>query len=145
MSVSRDHVLPGSQACLPMRTAESFSSRRLAFFAQTGVKESVRSRGALLGRAANDVLKDAGFAPNKLTEAREDATLLDHFARLAIELGRLPVYSELRLKKRTDPSFPNDKTFSRLGKKSQLLLRLYEHCATRFRIRGSDAFDSGRT
>ncbi len=127
MSVSRDHILREVK-----RTADANGGKplgRLAFFAETGVKES-DWRGRFWARW-NDVLKDAGFAPNKLTEAREDATLLDHFARLAIELGRLPVYSELRLKKRTDPSFPNDKTFSRLGKKSQLLLRLYEHCATR--------------
>jgi hypothetical protein len=55
--------------------------------------------------------------------------LLAHFADLALELGRLPVYSELRLKKRTDPSFPNDKTFMRLGSKAQLLAKLRQHCS----------------
>lgn len=50
------------------------------------------------------MLRDAGFGPNKLTEAREDEVLLERFAELAIELGRLPVYSEIRLKKRSDPA-----------------------------------------
>jgi hypothetical protein len=75
------------------------------------------------------VLKDAGFGPNSLVEARPHEVLLAHFADLALELGRLPVYSELRLKKRTDPSFPNDKTFMRLGSKAQLLAKLRQHCS----------------
>lgn len=85
---------------------------------------------ALLG-ALDDVLEEAGFGPNKLNGAKDDAVLLDSFAALATELGRMPVYSELRLKKQTDPSFPNDKTFARFGTKTQLLTRVYEHCAER--------------
>lgn len=102
------------------------ASRLGAFLTETGIRES-DWRGRYWARW-NDVLKDAGFGPNKLTEAREDPVLLNRFADLAIELGRLPVYSELRLRKRTDPSFPNDKTFARFGTKAQLLTRLYEHC-----------------
>jgi hypothetical protein len=126
MSISRDHILREVK-----RTAETNGGKplgRLAFFTETGIKES-DWRGRFWARW-NEVLKDAGFRPNKLTEAREDAVLLERFAELAIELGRLPVYSELRLKKRTDPSFPNDKTFARFGTKAQLLTRLYEHCAS---------------
>lgn len=99
---------------------------RLAFFTATGIKES-DWRGRFWVRW-NEVLKDAGFGPNTLTEARSETTLLNHFADLALELGKLPVYSELRLKKRTDSTFPNDKTFTRLGNKAQLLGKLHHHC-----------------
>jgi hypothetical protein len=79
----------------------------------------------------SDVLRDAGFEPNQLVEPRDDATLLKRFADLAMELGRIPVSSEMRLKKRSDPDFPNDKTFSRaFGNKNQLLERLREYCST---------------
>jgi hypothetical protein len=127
MSISRDHILREVK-----RTAEANGGNplgRLAFFTKTGIKES-DWRGRFWARW-KEVLKDAGFGPNKLTEARDDAVMLERFAELAVELGRLPVYSELRLKKRTDPSFPNDKTFARFGTKTQLLTRLYEHCASK--------------
>jgi hypothetical protein len=125
MSVTRDHILVEVK-----RTAAANGGKplgRLAFFNETGIRES-DWRGRFWARW-NEVLRDAGFGPNKLTEGREDSVLLDRFAGLAIELGRLPVNSEIRLKKRTDPSFPNDKTYSRFGNKIQLLNRLHDHCA----------------
>lgn len=124
MTVSRDDILREVR-----RTAEGNGGKplgRLAFFNQTGIRES-DWRGRFWARW-NDVLKDAGFGPNSLIEARDDADLLDRFADLALELGRLPVNSELRLKKRTDPSFPNDKTYGRFGSKHQFLARLLDHC-----------------
>jgi Meiotically up-regulated gene 113 len=126
MSVMRDHILAEVQ-----RTAAANDGKplgRLAFFAETGIKES-DWRGRFWVRW-NEVLKDAGFGPNKLTEAREDSVLLDRYAELAVELGRLPVYAEIRRRKRTDPTFPNDKTYARFGTKAQLLGKLYEHCSS---------------
>lgn len=124
MSIDRDHILREVQRTAKVNGGKPLG--RLAFLTETGIKES-DWRGRFWARW-NEVLKDAGFGPNKLVEARDDEVLLDCFAKLALELERLPVYSELRLKKRTDPSFPNDKTFARFGTKSQLLMRLYEHC-----------------
>jgi hypothetical protein len=126
MGFTKDHILAEVR-----RTAVANGGKplgRLAFFAETGIRES-DWRGRHWVRW-NDVLREAGFSPNKLTEARADSVLLNCFADLAIELGRLPVNSELRLRKRTDPTFPNDKTFARFGPKAQLLGRLYEHCST---------------
>jgi len=127
MSIHRDHILREVK-----RTAEANGGKplgRAAFLAETGIKES-DWRGRFWARW-NEVLKDAGYGPNKLNEARDDAVLLERFAELAIELDRLPVYSELRLKKRTDPSFPNEKAYARFGTKAQLLTQVYEHCAAR--------------
>jgi hypothetical protein len=125
MSLSREHILQEIQ-----RTAQANGGKplgRLSFFTETGIKEA-DWRGRFWARW-NDVLKDAGFGPNKLTEAREDDVLLERYAMLAMELGRLPVNSELRLKKRSDFSFPNDKTFARFGTKAQFLLRFRKYCA----------------
>jgi hypothetical protein len=120
MSISRDHILQEVR-----RTAEANGGKplgRLSFFTETGIKES-DWRGRYWVRW-NDVLRDAGFGPNVLVEARNDDTLLDRLAALTLELGHVPVNSEMRLKKRTDDTFPNEKTYSRFGTKSQLLARL---------------------
>lgn len=125
MTVTKDEILREVQ-----RTAAANGGKplgRLAFFRQTGIREN-DWRGRFWARW-NEVLKDAGFGPNTLVEARPEEVLLKHFADLALELERLPVYSELRLKKRVDPSFPNDKTFMRLGTKPQLLAKLREYCS----------------
>lgn len=125
MAISRDHILKEVQ-----RTAAENGGKplgRLAFYTQTGIKEA-DWRGRYWARW-NEVLRDAGYGPNSLVKAREDEVLLDRLASLAVELGRIPVASEMRLKKRTDPTFPNDKTYARFGSKAQLLNRLRAYAA----------------
>ncbi len=56
------------------------------------------------------------------------AELLEKYAKLTQELGRLPVHGDLLLKARTDPEFPSHSTFSRLGTKSQIVIQLVEYC-----------------
>lgn len=75
--------------------------------------------------------REAGFPPNQLTEAYGPAELLDKYARLARELGRLPVKGDLRLKRRNDPDFPGDRTFDRLGTKAKLIAQLVEYCTSK--------------
>lgn len=132
MSFSRDHILREVK-----RTANENGGKplgRLAFFAATGIKEH-DWRGRFWARW-NDVLRDAGFGPNKLVEARDDAELLDRMAALAVELGSIPTNTEMRLRKRSDPTFPNEKTYSRFGTKAQLLGRLRAHCEASDTYRG---------
>ncbi len=120
MGISREHILREVQ-----RTAAENGGKplgRLSFFTETGIKES-DWRGKYWARW-NEVLRDAGLGPNSLVGAREDEVMLDRLAALAIELGRIPVTSEMRLKKRADPSFPNEKTYTRFGPKAQLLRKL---------------------
>lgn len=120
MSISREHILREVK-----RTATENGGKplgRLTFFTHTGIKQSDWC-GKYWARW-NEVLHEAGFGPNRLVEARTDEELLDRLAALALELGRIPVTSEMRLKKRADPSFPNEKTYSRFGSKAQLLRQL---------------------
>jgi hypothetical protein len=99
------------------------------FFAETGIKES-DWRGKFWVRWS-DAVKEAGFQPNELTAARTSEDLLNHLAALVQELGRFPVMAEVRIKARSDPKFPSDKTFRRLGGKRALAARLEKFCRDR--------------
>jgi hypothetical protein len=99
------------------------------FLSETGIKQSDWF-GIYWGRWS-EALCEAGFAPNQLTEAYSKTELLDKFAELALELGRLPTSADMRLKARQDPQFPHDKTFRRLGSKAEIVEQLTEHCRVR--------------
>jgi len=96
------------------------------FSSETGIKPS-DWRGIYWARWS-EAQQEAGFAPNQLTEAYEKTELLDKFAELALELGRLPTSNDIRLKAHNDPQFPCDTTFERLGSKARLVAQLVEHC-----------------
>jgi hypothetical protein len=78
-----------------------------------------------------DALREAGFEPNKLQTAYDDDLLMEKFIGLARELGRFPVYAEIRMKGRSDPSFPAHNTFARLGSKPQLVVKILAYCKGR--------------
>ena len=121
--MNKEHILREIR-----RTAEANGGKplgRLRFRTETGIKESDWS-GKYWARWS-EAVREAGFSPNKLVEGYEDSELLERFAQLTRELGHVPVTSELRLKTRSDPSFPNSKTFERFGIKQQLLARLLQH------------------
>ena len=99
---------------------------KLRFLKETGIKESDWS-GKFWAKWS-DVILEAGYLPNKLQETIADEVLLEKYALLAIELGHLPTVSELRLQKRQDASFPNDKTFSRFGSKLHFTEKLLTFC-----------------
>lgn len=125
--MNKEHILREIR-----RTAEANGGKplgRLRFFSETGIKESDWS-GRYWARW-NDALREAGYGPNKLQESYDDAFLLQRLAELVRELGHVPVVTELRLKTRADPTFPNSKTLlGRFGNKQQLLVRLLEYVQT---------------
>jgi hypothetical protein len=59
-----------------------------------------------------DAVREAGFAPNTLTDAFDDDELIEKLIAFIRELGHFPVTGDLRIKKRSDSSFPNDKVLS---------------------------------
>ena len=97
------------------------------FFSETGIRyyDWFRKHWSRWG----DAVREAGFEPNKLTEAYGDGLLIERYIGLVRELSRIPVKGELRLKKRNDPSFPNEGAFERFGSKSQLLAKVLEYCS----------------
>jgi hypothetical protein len=114
------------------RTAEGNGGVPLGrerFFQETGIKESDWS-GVYWARWS-DSIEEAGFAANRLQGAYDEDLLLERYAALVRELGKVPVNPELRLKRRTDPTFPSHNTFARFGDKQRLLTRVIEFCRSR--------------
>jgi len=80
----------------------------------------------------SEALREAGFTPNQLNSAYDETELLNKFAKLAQELGRLPVRGDLHVKEHSDPKFPSHATFgNRLGTKVELIKKLGEFCRSR--------------
>jgi hypothetical protein len=101
---------------------------RQRFSAETGIKE------IWLGRywaRWSDAVTEAGLRPNTLQAAYDEDVLFERLASLARELDRFPARTELQLKARSDSSFPNAKTFQRLGRKGELAARLAKWCQAR--------------
>lgn len=103
------------------RTARSNGGRALgrdAFQRETGIRES-----DWLGRywtKWSDVLVEAGYEANSMTVRLEDELVLDALIGAIRELGKFPTYAELKLRRRTDPTFPSHGTIAARGTKAEL-------------------------
>lgn len=96
------------------------------FFEATGIKESDWF-GKYWARWG-DAVKEAGLVPNTLQAPYEDSILLERYADLIREIGRLPAKGDFRLKATQDKQFPAHTTIvNRLGTKAQQLKKLAEH------------------
>jgi hypothetical protein len=71
---------------------------------------------------------NAGYAPNSPTPKIPDETLLHRFAELALERNEVPTQADLRLKRKEDPSFPDQAVFGRWGARDALLAKVTEYC-----------------
>lgn len=100
------------------------------FESETGIRER-EWKGKLWARWS-DALREAGFAPNEMTKAHGELLLLEKYASLALQLGRLPAVADTRLAVSNGLEFPDWNTFSkRFGGKSQLIAKLREYCQSR--------------
>jgi len=99
---------------------------RQRFAAVTGIKQ-IDWYGKYWSRWG-DALVEAGFAPNELQGSYDDAHLVEQLALLAKELGRFPVSGELRMKARSDQTFPSHNAFERLGPKSERAAKVLAYC-----------------
>jgi hypothetical protein len=102
---------------------------RQSFFNETGIKESDWI-GKYWARW-NDVVREAGFEPNQKQGAFDESFLIEKFIALMRELGRFPIVAELRMKKRSDATFPNSKVYERFGSKAQLAAKIQGYCEGR--------------
>lgn len=124
--VTKAHILQEIK-----RTAEANGGKALGiqrFKSETGIKSS-----DWMGRywaRWSDAIDEAGYLPNQLVTAYDTEELLDKYARLAQQLGRLPTSADLRLKAHDDPTFPSNSTFDNKfdNSKSNLVKRLLEYC-----------------
>lgn len=125
--VTKNHILDEIRRTAKENGGMPLGTRR--FYAETGIKQS-----DWIGKhwaRWNDAVREAGFEPNALQAAFEDDLLLERLALLTRELGRFPSRPELRLRARSDASFPDSKTFERLGRKAELAARLARYCEAR--------------
>lgn len=77
----------------------------------------------------SDAIAEAGLAPNRFTGATPEDILLGRLASFVAELGHFPVAAQMRMKARSDASFPDDSTFrARFGGKKLLAARLQTFC-----------------
>ena len=112
------------------RTAKGNGGKPLGrerFEKVTGIREGDWS-GRYWARWS-DAVKAAGLAPNQMNALIDGDVVLGHYVALARRLGRIPVAAEMRMHKRHDPSFPNDKVFERFGSKQELLRNVVAYCA----------------
>ena len=77
----------------------------------------------------NDAVIEAGYIPNKMQTAYDAEYLIVKLIELIQELGSFPTTPELRLKSRQDKSFPSHNTFSRFGKKHELIQTVLDYCS----------------
>lgn len=125
MGMNKKHILDEIR-----RTAEANGGQPLGrdrFEKETGIREGDWS-GRYWARW-NDAVKEAGFVPNQMNTAIEDDALIGQLAQLAKQLGKFPVRMEMRMHKRENPSFPNDKTFDRFGSKPNLVRAVRAYCS----------------
>jgi hypothetical protein len=102
---------------------------RARFFQETGIKESDWI-GKIWPRWG-DAVREAGFQPHQLQTAYSEAVLIEKFISLTRELGRFPVATEIKIKARSDDSFPWHNTFARFGSKRQFAAKILDYCKGR--------------
>lgn len=104
------------------RTARENSGTPLGqrrFEEETGIAISAW-RGKFWARWS-DALEEAGFAPNRPKEAHDASRLLEHLARLTIQLKRFPTYGDTRMARSNDPTVPGHQAFAKLGSTARRL------------------------
>ena len=60
-----------------------------------------------------DAVREAGFEPNRMSEAYDDQFLLEKLTVLTRRLERVPIQGDLLLAPKSDPTFPSEKVFRR--------------------------------
>lgn len=80
----------------------------------------------------SDAVKEAGVRPLGHVNYYTDEMLLERYAALAIELGRVPTSADMMLRKRRDKSLPTFSVVSRrFGGRARLMVKLRQYCETR--------------
>ena len=98
--------------------------RRL-FETETGIPESAWF-GVYWARWG-DALAEAGYAPNIKHQKLDEQFILQKLVAVSRHYGKVPATMEMRLYKKINPDFPNEKTIlSHFGSKQNLLRRLAE-------------------
>lgn len=78
-----------------------------------------------------DALSEAGYEPNPIQSAYDDAYLLEMLVSLIQELGSFPTVREFRIKAHSDETFPSYSVFARFvpgkGRKAELARKVFNY------------------
>lgn len=124
MALSKDFILAEIERLARENGGTPLGRDRFA--RETGIRE--KDWAGRFWVRWSDAVQEAGFRPNELQESYASDALLKDLAELCRELQRFPVRNEMRLKRRSDPAFPNDKVFDRFGSKNELIARVATFC-----------------
>jgi hypothetical protein len=80
----------------------------------------------------SEALRDAGFESNQFKEPYTEKELLERYAKMTLEFGRLPTDRDIRLAVAKGARLPNGKTLAgKFGGKTRLIEKLAEYCQSR--------------
>jgi hypothetical protein len=122
--MTKAHILDEIRRTAAANGGEAIGLRR--FEVETGIKLGDWSK---FWARWGDAVREAGLEPNEFKAAYDDETLLDCVAQLTREMGRLPAWSDLRVKAYSDQSFPSKDSFLRRFRSKEILVKmLLDHC-----------------
>lgn len=127
MALSKDEIISAYKGLVTANAGRRVGEK--IFVRETGISRYFWQGG--YWRSWSAFQTDAGYAPNLPNEKTPDEIVLDSFARLTLEQGRIPSEADLVLKRRSHGSFPNKLCFRRWGNHHALLKRVEEHCEKR--------------
>jgi hypothetical protein len=80
----------------------------------------------------SEALRDAGFESNQFKKPYTEHELLERYAKMTMEFGRLPTDRDIRLAVAKGAQLPNGKTLvGKFGGKTRLIEKLGEYCQSR--------------
>ncbi len=121
--MKKEHILKEIRRTTEANGGVPFGSRR--FFQETGIKVA-DWRGKIWARWG-DAVREAGYAPNERQGAFDETVLIEKFIPVMREFGRFPVVAEMRMKKRSDPTFPSADTYKRFASKQQFAAKIVQY------------------
>lgn len=121
--MTKEHILAEIRRTAIANGGVSLGQAR--FSAETGIRYT-DWHGKYWARFG-DAVREAGFQANRMNAPYPDSELLEKLAALVRDLGKFPVAGELRLRARTDPSFPSHNVFHRLGNKAMIAAKLLNY------------------
>ncbi len=122
--VNKEHILSEIK-----RTAEENGGTPLGtsrFEKETGIKKTDWHMKIWCGW--QEAVEEAGYTPNTMNTAYESDFLIQKLIELVEELGHFPTTTERRFKAYQDKGFPSHNTFSRFGKKHNLIQAVLDYC-----------------
>jgi len=124
MVVSRSQILEEIRSCAKENSGRAVGRERFEFL--TGIRET-----DWLGRywvRWSDAVIEAGFEPNQMQTAYDDADVLRQLVELTRDLGHVPTVAEMRMRRRQNPDFPSHGRIERLGSRARRIALMAELC-----------------